>query len=372
MTRLYFRYAALLAESRSCTERRANPSFHPRPAASTLFSDTSQPKRCINEKRFPQGSGGLTQMEGAVSTKMPYKDENKTWDPLLREDKENRASDGVGSDPLGDKLYIDAASVTINAEYETDVDNPLGDDGLGQDKSDSSCWRPELPPTALLEYIKSIATQRFIAEMKSPSLLSTAGSKNQNLHELKKEVKCLENSLSSSALVAVGILVEELTRECMVSWSRKNQDATQLKRIKRSSKNRSIPEISNSEDSGNISEVANLSEVIGEKRKIDDVIGTGPLGPVTKRSIRIEARLQLQGAIFKPDLSDSNSDDDDDGDDDEGERDSDKHVLNKGRNKDQRGGNSRENDKIKYVTSSLLRNRLEVRFIFEHSWQHLM
>ena len=47
-----------------------------------------------------------------------------------------------------------------------------------------------------------------------------------------------------------------------------------------------------------------------DKRKIDDVIGTGPLGPVTKRSIRIEARLQLQGAIFKPDLSDLNSDDD--------------------------------------------------------------
>ena len=351
MIRLYFRYAALLSESRSCTERRANPSFHPRPAASTLFSDSSNPKRCINERRFPPGSGGLTQMEGAVSTKMPYKDENKSWDPLLREDKENRASDGVGSDPIGDKLYIDAASVTINAEYETDIDNPLGDDGLGQDKSDSSCWRPELPPTALLEYITSIATQRFLAEMKSPSVLSSVGSKNQNLHKLRKEVKCLENSLSSSALVAVGILVEELTRECIVSWSRKNQDAMQLKRTERSSKNRDAPESSNYEDNGNRSDAAKL----GEKRKFDNIIGTGPLGPVTNRSIRIEARLQLQGAIFKPEFSDLNSDDDD-----EEEIDSKKQMQNKGGNDNQRRSNLRENDKIEYVTSTLLRNRLEV------------
>lgn len=375
----------MLAESRSCTERRANPSVHPRPAASTLFSNISDPQISSNERRYPFGSGGLTQMEGAVSTNIPYKDEHKSRDVSLKEDKEDRASDGVGSDPLGDKLYVDAASVTINSEYETDIDNPLGDDGLGQDKSDSSCWRPELPPTALLEYIKTMATQRFLIELKSPSgLSSVVGNMNDNLEKSQKEVKCLEHSFGSSALVAIGILIEELTRECIVSWSKRNYDAIKLMNKITKREQRKIPKNSNFDDSDNrLSVLENSAKVGGEKRKINDIIGTGPLGPVTSKSLRIEARLQLQGAKFKPDSLYSDDDDEEEEENEKEEETKENEIYSrvtsqneninliesekqsaariKSNEKVKKIKNIHDSNKSKYLTPALLQNRLEVR-----------
>jgi DNA-nicking Smr family endonuclease len=81
------------------------------------------------------------------------------------------------------------------------------------------------------------------------------------------ETQCLEsldNVFSSSALVSLGVLVEELTKECMISWEERN-----------------------------------ALDWSKEESYIRREFKAGPLSLLSQRNVQIEARLQLQGASFE-------------------------------------------------------------------------
>ena len=309
-------------------------------------------------------------MDSAVAATMPL-EEHSSIDNFQAKSrfKNFLASEGVGTDDQGNKMYIDAAAVCINAEYECNIDESIGKDMLGIDRSDSSCWRPQLPPPALLDYIKLIASKRLQLHAKlNAEKMNQDDNDDDNGKYPPKNFNDLEHALSGSALVAVGILIEELTRDLMVSWNKRNYEANKNYNTqpKEKGSNRSTTSSSqskssdhprssesddeNDNDNENEIDVSETNSSGNLKRNFHDFNGAGPLGPVSRKNIRIEARLQLQGALFKTQSDKSNKSV-------KAEKlkkiELEKLIGGKGRNQEVDPGPS-------VVTAVLLRNRLEV------------
>lgn len=238
----------------------------------------------------------MTHMNSAVAAHMiPNYQENRNH--LEKSMKgSGRFTYGVDSamaDVQGNQLFIDADSLFADSEAirsRSAVDN---DHELRTAKPDSSCVRPEIPSTVLLNYLRNMAVHRHRQELKNYS--------KEGVNEEDHCPQSLAFAFSSTALVALGVLVEELTRECMVSWEERNDlDRNKLgKRLDTSKEN------------------------VDRERKDKELKSSiGPLSVLSERTLQIEARLQLQGASFK---------------------------------------NSEEDPP---VTATILRNRLEVTFVF--------
>lgn len=272
----YGRYAALLAESKACSERRQNPSFHARGSASVLFNHVHCDNSMVpthtrlntGDRENPIGSGTLKQMESAVATNMLRHDQVKEIASSNVTSDKSRRGDAKAEDPRGNQMYIDSADISQCDEYERSP-NIVKIAGETVNGGDSSCFRPELPPTALLDYLRLLASHRMQSETGRPDDLS----------ETSQDPLAL--SFSSSALVAMGVLVEELTGEMLISWRRKHYEANRGDRKSVNSVHDIFTGICNRDEIGNIAEKS-----------------VGPFGPPTIRGLTIEAKLQLKGAKF--------------------------------------------------------------------------
>lgn len=267
-------------------------------------------------------------MDGAVSTHMLREDEITA---IAADSRGIRKGDEKFEDPRGNQLFLDSINVRNSSEYGSAPDD-VKVHGEVEDRSDSSCWRPELPPPALLDYLRILGSQR---------LQSDSGTCDENGKQLQDS---LANCLSDSALVAVGILIEELTTEFMVSWRRKNFEATKH----------------NTNTVNSVDEVYRGTSKRKAKRKAS-VLGTGPLGPVTKRALAMESRLQLKGAKFFPDQDGPEESKNSEG----GENDSAAEASAGNPSSSVATGGS------VLMTSALLRNRLEVRDLLHATFQQL-
>ena len=265
-----------MAESKACSERRQNPSFHARGSASLLFNHVHNDNSMVpthsrlnaGDREYPIGSGILKQMESAVTTHMLRHDQIKgITSPNLTSDKILRG-DAKAEDPRGNQMFIDSLDVSQCDEYERSP-NIVKTPGETVNGGDSSCFRPELPPTALLDYLRLLASHRMQSESGRPD----------DLQGISKDP--LAQSFSSSALVAMGVIVEELTAEMLISWRRKHYEA-----------NRDCRKSVNSVD--------DIFSGACKRKNMGDtaVKSVGPLGPPSIRALTIEARLQLKGAKF--------------------------------------------------------------------------
>jgi hypothetical protein len=260
-----------MAESKACSERRQNPSLHARNAFPSLFNevltdDSILPGNLrpnIGDVQLPVGSGTLKQMDSAVSTHMLREDQIEAIEPPKCG---IRTGDRLAEDSRGNQMFLDSLDVGNSSEYIRAPDE-AHDSRRPEDKSSSSCWRPELPPPGLLDYIRILASQRLQRECGVPD------------ENVGQPPEALAYCLSSSALVAIGILIEELTGEFMVSWRQKHYESTMMDR----------------ETVNSVDEIFTGKKA---KREASNVRGKGPLGPVSLRSLTVEAKLQLKGAKF--------------------------------------------------------------------------
>jgi hypothetical protein len=222
----------------------------------------------------------------------------------------------TGRETVGEKMISDADTVDVDCEYEGTTSNIYLKNGTVGNIGDSSCWRPELPSAALLDYLRTIAHRRHQQEIRK-NYLEEDDNVKENLSD------SLSSSFSASAIVAVGIIVEELSREMMVSWG------SRTAKTKMTQANEGH---CNSDGDLNDASSGGSKRNENKRRKRTDV-GTGPLGLLSKRTLKIEARLQLQGALFRLPSTSSESFGD---------------------------------EKISFVTPALLRNRLEVSCHYNH------
>lgn len=260
-----------MAESKACSERRQNPSLHARNSFPSLFNevlndDSILPGNLrpnIGDIQLPIGSGTLKQMDSAVSTHMLRQDQADAIGPTK---SGIGTGDRLAEDPRGNQMFLDSLDVGNSNEY-TRAPDQSHDIRSPEDKSSSSCWRPELPPPALLDYIRILASQRLQRECGVPD------------EAVGQPPEALAFCLSSSALVAIGVLIEELTGEFMISWRQKHFESTM-------------------KDKETIDSVDDI--FTGKRTRRDDssVTGSGPLGPVSLRALTVEAKLQLKGAKF--------------------------------------------------------------------------
>ena len=265
-----------MAESKACSERRQNPSFHARESAAVLFNHVHNDNSMVpthtrlnaGDREYPIGSGTLKQMESAVATHMLRHDQikeitssNLTNDKILR-------GDAKAEDPRGNQMFIDSLGISQCDEYERSP-NIVKTPGETVNGGDSSCFRPELPPTALLDYLRLFASFRMQSESGRPD--NHQGSSQDPLAQ----------SFSSSALVAMGVIVEELTAAMLISWRRKHHEA-----------NRDCRKSVNSVD--------DIFSGACKRKNMENTAekSVGPLGPPSIRALTIEARLQLKGAKF--------------------------------------------------------------------------
>lgn len=239
------------------------------------------------ERELPTGSSSLTEMNSAVAAQTMREDEIALIPKVVGV---IRHGDWRDEDPRGNNLFLDSMDVGQNSEYEHAPDDIIkrGDE---QDCSDSTCWRPELPSPLLLDYLRTLASQRFQSDYgktRDSEQHSSSDVEEQPAGELRQDYSGNEDhkpdplaySLSSSAIVAVGILFEELTAEFMESWKRRHHEAT-----------------------GKCESVQSIDDLYtGKKRRrkrnIRKHTGGGPIGPLSIRALAIEARLQLKGAKF--------------------------------------------------------------------------
>lgn len=327
-----------MAESKACAERRQNPSLHARNSFPPLFNevltdDSILPGNLrpnIGDVQLPIGSGTLKQMNSAVSTHMLREDQ---IDLIEQPTIGIHSGDRLAEDPRGNQMFLDSTNVGIGSEY-TRAPDEINHIRNPEDVSSSSCWRPELPPPALLDYIRILASQRLQRECGIPD------------ENGEQPPEALAYSLGSSALVAIGVLIEELTGEFMVSWRQKHFE-------------------SKKSDRSTIDSVDDIYTGKNAKRAASNVAGTGPLGPVSLRALTVEARLQLRGAKFfsDQDLKDEEKNEEEDC----YFRVSSTRVHRKSKRSIKAAANkARANAKrarprgFDTVTSSLLRNRLEV------------
>ena len=243
------------------------------------------------ERELPTGSSSLTEMNSAVAAQTMREDEIALIPKVVR--GMIRHGDWRDEDPRGNNLFLDSMDVGQNSEYERAPDD-ISKLGEEQDCSDSTCWRPELPSTVLLDYLRTLASQRFQSDYGKPSdsdsvQHSSSGVEEQPVAELPQnsfengdhKPDALAYSLSSSGLVAIGILFEELTAEFMESWKRRHHEAA-----------------SNCENTVQSIDDLYTGKKRRRKKNIHTPVGRGPLGPVSLRALAIEARLQLKGAKF--------------------------------------------------------------------------
>ena len=416
----YCRYAALLAESRACTKRRAHPSPHARPSATSFFSSTGGENSSVSsENQFASGSGALSQMHSAVAGSMPLREQlySESEENAFKRSKGSNGSMGslgsMGSmggdgeaDLLGNKMFIDSLSVCINSEYDDTTDPDAsggagvgdgGDDLLGLDRSDSSCWRPELPPSELLDYIRMIASKRIQTDSESAQGGGMGGESANGVDERREQnserndkrkgkrkreqegkrgvaegdVDSMVASLSGSALVAVGVLVEELTRELIVTWRKIHAEAMKNKRLRaRYQENCGKNNDNKNNFKDNTNNVNNVNSTNNSKNTSDaqKSITAAPLGPATKRAVRIEARLQLQGANF------AFIDESVNGSRGKSVNDSMGKSVNEYGDESVGGGEAENDERMSgqvtndRVTPELLRNRLEVQKQYCFAW----
>lgn len=260
-----------MAESKACAERRQNPNLHARNSFPSLFNevltdDSILPGNLrpnIGDIQLPTGSGSLKQMESAVSTHMLREDQIEA---IERPRYGIHKGDRLAEDPRGNQMFLDSLDIGNSNEYFRAPDEAHGSHSA-EDKSSSSGWRPELPPPALLDYIRTLASQRLQQECGVPD------------ENVGQPPEALAYCLSSSALVAIGVLIEELTGEFMVSWRKRYFESTVM-------------------DRATVDSVDDVFTGKKAKREASNVIGKGPLGPVSLRALTVEAKLQLKGAKF--------------------------------------------------------------------------
>mmetsp|Transcript_15985 Transcript_15985/g.15346 ORF Transcript_15985/g.15346 Transcript_15985/m.15346 type:complete len:322 (+) Transcript_15985:243-1208(+) len=249
------RYAALIAQSEVCANRRTNPSVHPRLPSTSLFST---PGTNDNDMEGTRKCGALTHMDSAIAAHMISNDQQNRnhSDKTIRKYRGSKyGADSTLSDFQGDQLFRDAASLFADSE-RTGSGSSLDDNSVVKtDKPDSSCVRPEMPSATLLNHLRKKARHRHQQE------IEIANSK-EGINEEAQSLESLNFAFSSSALVSLGVLVEELTREYMVSWEERNA-------LDRNKEN-------------------NCSSHTA-----------GPLNKLSQRTVEIEARLQLRGALFE-------------------------------------------------------------------------
>jgi hypothetical protein len=202
--------------------------------------------------------GALTHMDSAIAAHIISNDrENRNHsDKTIRKYRgSNYGADSTPTDFQGNQLFRDAASLFADSERTGNGSSVGNKSDIKTDKPDSSCVRPEMPSAILLNYLRKKARQRHQQE------IEIANSKE----EIDEESQCLESlnfAFSSSALVSLGVLVEELTREYMVSWEERNASDRSKENNRRSHT-------------------------------------AGPLSVLSQRTLEIEARLQLRGALFE-------------------------------------------------------------------------
>jgi hypothetical protein len=165
MSRYHYRYAALIAQSKVCANRRINPSVNPRLSSPLLFNSNHNETSSTSNTNDGDMEGGkkygaLTHMDSAIAAHMMVNDkENESRNHSEKRIRKSRGfnygADSMISDFQGNQLCIDAASLFADSERigsGSSIDKKRG----GVDRPDSSCVRPEIPSAALLNCLRYI------------------------------------------------------------------------------------------------------------------------------------------------------------------------------------------------------------------------